>query len=523
MHPRQLSTGVNAIFWVSQQYSQSVLFQGFPVTTWQVPAVYSRGPLGLETFDATTNALLDTEFDTSISGDVATFPGKQSPATFAVIAGQTYWWELVANKPTPAPLHITSASPPSGQTGTPYNGGGFATSATGGTPPYSWSWTADAGSSLPPGLSLQSLSGGEAIVGTPTVGGSYNVTVTVSDSGAPAQNAIAKYSITITGMVAEYPIPTAASVAEDITSGPDSNLWFTEIGSEKVGRLTTSGVFSEYIAGYHPEGITVGPDHNLWFFTSQAFKGSSIAKMTIAGIVSTFSLPHGSGSCGRYCTYSYATFAGGIGTGPDGNLWVTTNDYVTRRQCGDGCYTDHINSSQIEVRNTSGGIVHGYIIPPGNVSAGTGDVVSGPDGKLWFVESATNQIGNITTTGTITQYPVPTASSYPRSIAVGPDSNLWFTEIYANKIGKITTGGTITEYPVPTAASEPLGITAGPDGNVWFTERDANLIGRITPSGVITEYPIRTPGSHPWGITTGPDGNLWFVESAANKIAKFRP
>jgi eukaryotic-like serine/threonine-protein kinase len=42
--------------------------------------------------------------------------------------------------------------------------------------------------------------------------------------------------------------------------------------------------------------------------------------------------------------------------------------------------------------------------------------------------------------------------------------------------------GTITEFPVPTASSSPSGITAGPDGNLWFTEYDGNKIGRITSS-----------------------------------------
>jgi len=39
----------------------------------------------------------------------------------------------------------------------------------------------------------------------------------------------------------------------------------------------------------------------------------------------------------------------------------------------------------------------------------------------------------------------------------------------------------ITEFPIPTANSYPWGITAGPDSNLWFTEYDGGQIGRITP------------------------------------------
>ena len=35
-------------------------------------------------------------------------------------------------------------------------------------------------------------------------------------------------------------IPTASSRPEGITSGPDGNLWFTEEGGGKIGRITTS-------------------------------------------------------------------------------------------------------------------------------------------------------------------------------------------------------------------------------------------------------------------------------------------
>ena len=91
----------------------------------------------------------------------------------------------------------------------------------------------------------------------------------------------------------------------------------------------------------------------------------------------------------------------------------------------------------------------------------------------------------------ITEFPIPTANSFPYGIAAGPDGNLWFTEIsgLANKIGRITTAGVVTEFPIPTAGSNPQGIAAGPDGNLWFTESSANQIGRITTAGVDHRVP----------------------------------
>ncbi len=99
-------------------------------------------------------------------------------------------------------------------------------------------------------------------------------------------------------------------------------------------------------------------------------------------------------------------------------------------------------------------------------------------------------------------------------LCAGPDGNLWFTEHFANEIGRITTNGTITDYLIPSYSSGPADITAGPDGNLWFTENyiDANRIGRITPAGEISEFPLPAKDRFPDGITAGPDGNVWFTE-----------
>src|SRR2546422_55404 len=95
-----------------------------------------------------------------------------------------------------------------------------------------------------------------------------------------------------------------------------------------------------------------------------------------------------------------------------------------------------------------------------------------------------------------TEYPLPAAGhSEPDMITAGPDGNLWFTEAAGNKIARITTSGAITEYPVPTANGFPVGITFGLDFNLWFTEGGGNKIGRITTSGAITEYPVPTAAS----------------------------
>ncbi len=87
------------------------------------------------------------------------------------------------------PLSITTTSLPSGTAGTAYNA---TVAAAGGVTPYTWTVTAG---KLPTGLSLNSSTG--AITGMPTVVGTSNFTVQVTDSDSPPGSASAQLSIVI--------------------------------------------------------------------------------------------------------------------------------------------------------------------------------------------------------------------------------------------------------------------------------------------------------------------------------------
>jgi streptogramin lyase len=177
--------------------------------------------------------------------------------------------------------------------------------------------------------------------------------------------------------------------------------------------------------------------------------------------------------------------------------------------------------------------------------------------------------------GGVSEYPTPTAGSFPFDIASGtPDGNVWFTEFDSNKIGRITPAGVVTEFPTQTAYRGPLGITHGPNFNdtgYWFaqaggivgpskieridgsngaitnqivtnddpkmivaysnispfasqlfyTDTVDNRIGRInTPTSTQLPY-INLPfGANPWGITLG-GGSVWWTEPNLNLIGRY--
>jgi streptogramin lyase len=143
-------------------------------------------------------------------------------------------------------------------------------------------------------------------------------------------------------------------------------------------------------------------------------------------------------------------------------------------------------------------------------------IVAGPDGDLWFTESAASKIGTINpVTHAISEFATPTPASFPLGIAAGPDGDLWFTEFLANKIGRINPAThAITEFPLPAGSTGPVDITTGPNGNVWVTASgNPGAIDQINPATLeFTELPAPTVNVQPFGIATGPDGNVWFTE-----------
>ncbi len=293
--------------------------------------------------------------------------------------------------------------------------------------------------------------------------------------------------------ITEFPLPTSAGLLEGITAGPDGNLWFAELGGNKIGQISITGTIAEFpVPGSPggPHGITTGPDHNLWFAESQ---GNKIGRISTTGTFAEFPIP------------TPASFPLGITTGPDHNLWFT-------------------EAGGNKVGNiTPGGTVTEFPIPTAASQPGD-QIATGPNGNLWFAESQGNKIGEISATGTFAEFPVPTPASFPEGITAGPDGNVWFTEFFGNKIGRISSSGIITEFSLPIGSAEPHDITQGPDGNLWFAEACcAAGIGRITTTGTVTEFPVPTPDSCPAGIAAGPDGNLWFTEACSNKIGRLTP
>jgi streptogramin lyase len=218
---------------------------------------------------------------------------------------------------------------------------------------------------------------------------------------------------------------TAGSQPWEITTGPDHNLWFTERGGRVSQINPTTHTVTQFTSGLtgitDPDGITAGPDGNVWFTEEQ---GDRIGRITPSGMITEFPIP----------TPGSQPVA--IVTGSDGNLWFTEDATKIGRITPAGAITEFpLPSPDNEPRAIAAGPDGniwfamdngdiGRITPAGAVTTCTtgisGDIeglTAGPDESMWFAEYYEGRIGKITATGSGL---APNCSSPSPPIAPGP-------------------------------------------------------------------------------------------------------
>lgn len=324
-----------------------------------------------------------------------------------------------------------------------------------------------------------------------------------------------------------YPIVPPICGAQDylptsIASGSDGALWFTTYSDNVIGRTTTAGVTTLYTVPTKDNGIvwgnggiTSGSDGALWYVANS---GQDIGRITTSGSVSTFPLPSGIG---------YTT---AITSGPDGALWFVVNNSSGTNSIGQlttsgqfTIFTDpSLGSADWDASD------HRYIW----------DITKGPDGALWFSSAYASNlndgswIGRISTSGVVTQYPIPFGVN-PGPLTAGPDGAIWFAGINingGNAIGRVTTSGAFSEYSGQAGQiGQVLGLTAGPDGALWFTNYSVPgdtgfypypSIGRLTTAGALTTYGSAYATEGAMAITTGSDGAMWFIDHLNDTLGR---
>jgi streptogramin lyase len=292
--------------------------------------------------------------------------------------------------------------------------------------------------------------------------------------------------------------------------------------------------------------IVAGPDGNVWFaynynFSHPTLEGgtavedhSGIVKMTPAGSMTEY------GAEGE----DYA--ARSMITGPDGNIWFTT---------------ESLN------KITTSGEHTGYAV------GARGQIAVGSEGDLWFLHNwqtvycskvgcgpiSHYRLGRSTTSGQGAEYTLP-GEPETSGIATGPDGRLWITEPGAGKIAKVSpylyTGpsptpapehtpqpGSAVDYGVSVSDSEATasyesvtpfyvpgytdllgGDAVASNGDIWVADTGKSRVYELSPKGEELGYVGSAESSFtnagcssemclPMGVALNSSGDLWVIDA----------
>jgi streptogramin lyase len=290
-----------------------------------------------------------------------------------------------------------------------------------------------------------------------------------------------------------------------ISNATHLDVWFTEPGVDKIGRLvytaTQDYAFRAYTLTLGSGPLNLAEDGVFVWFTAR--QGNYIGRVEVAsGQVVTFGVP------------TAASRPSGIDLAPDGSVWFTE---MAADKIGHLVVTATSDYDLIE-----------YPIPQfiglPEESAPYGIYVESND-RIWFVETARNQLVWLQPS-TFPSDPDRAFEGTGRpSLGEGYFYNLtfsstagrlWVTELLGNRVSFYSPGTFWgLQYTVSTTNSRPYDLVADSNGRVWISEQLGGKLSWLvlTATASFQEYPIPLDYARPQGVAVDPHDKVWLVAS----------
>ena len=334
------------------------------------------------------------------------------------------------------------------------------------------------------------------------------------DASPAGPHLAATSSVTATGDLREYSLPTSDSGIMGPAIDHQGRVWFGEMNHNhltvfdpRTQRFRQAAIPDGQLGIM---GVAVGPDDTVWY--AEAYANYVGHYFPATGRFETFPLPTISAPDPRDPSKHQAlpSAPNEVAIDAHGAVWFT-----------------EMNADAIGRLDPHSGKIHHYPLAAGKSAPGLTPfgIALGPQGLVWFTEFTTERIGRLDpATGRVRYFTDPAVTVPLMKVAVDPGGAVWATSSASGFLVRLVpdTGATTPYRFASASAVDGLAIT--PTGQVWITIGAENIVARLdVAAGRFLSYAVPTVGGWPFGVVAAADNTVWFSEARRDKIGMLRP
>lgn len=260
-----------------------------------------------------------------------------------------------------------------------------------------------------------------------------------------------------TGEVVEYRTPNLGTAAiHSAVPAPDGSVWFTQQGSNKLGRWDpATKQIAEFQDSYIPgkEGLTSGGAKHTTRVDAQG-------RVWTTGTPLTMFDP----KTKKFTAIPEVPRVYGLALDRDGNCWFAEN--IENGQIG------VVDAKTLKVKKWA----------PPTKDGRPRRILIGADGIVWFAEFRAGKIGRFDPkTEKFQEFTLPGPEATPYALGLGRDGIVWYSSEHQDVIGALDPKtGRVTEYPYPHAENTMREFFPDSEGRLWFGSPANNKVGYFT-------------------------------------------